>query len=626
MNGCKEILKAIHKDMPIIKDEAQCGRTKLFIRKPETYFALEKLLDSRKGFFVERIQKAWRRYFGKRAHNALQSAVNALYVEETKARRRDSIFRPFSAGDYLDALPSTIAEVVRDDMYRIIDYYNSEENVLFADASVFQILSSNVQSVGCTPAQAASISSSGPWQLQSRLLVLTDGAVYIMEIISAEQWLSELRNQKITAEKAMPCSVFLRRRIALRAAVDSDSSSLSPASAAAAAAAGVAIGAGGYLEGVALSKMADSCVVLKVKQPELRDEIPNKDHWLPNNETTTCYVTGVGFTLFHRRHHCRVSGKICSHLASNYRQRLPDQGWGAAKHPPQRVSDPLIGLVSTDPLEDVALVVNRKSEFTGLVATELGKQNSAGNSKSKKNKAAAAAVAEGGGGGAMAKAEAAVSALVAAIKPVVSFDNRLELRNSGCALNAVKAAYPPTILPANELQFSDNTMPSVPGGSAVAAEFYAAVNDSKMVIFAPKGLSQQVLRDRRARLLEQQKKAEVRRRKEDKARARRREEREVQREEERMRRLAEKKAKKAADRHAAKEAEENKLAESSAKASGRGGGIIGGQGSLKASAGSRGNSMSPNRGGRETAAAPAAQSSAASELAAAMAKRRAKNG
>jgi myosin-1 len=39
-NGCKEILKEIAKSMPQIKEQSQMGRTKLFVRKPETYFAV----------------------------------------------------------------------------------------------------------------------------------------------------------------------------------------------------------------------------------------------------------------------------------------------------------------------------------------------------------------------------------------------------------------------------------------------------------------------------------------------------------------------------------------------------------------------------------------------------------
>ena len=48
-NGCKEILRAIQRmTLPPglnLKNEVQLGMTKLFIRTPEMYFAIEQLRD-----------------------------------------------------------------------------------------------------------------------------------------------------------------------------------------------------------------------------------------------------------------------------------------------------------------------------------------------------------------------------------------------------------------------------------------------------------------------------------------------------------------------------------------------------------------------------------------------------
>ena len=50
----------------LTKEEAQLGKSKVFIRQPETYFSLERLLEIRRGDFVAIIQKAWRRHHAQR--------------------------------------------------------------------------------------------------------------------------------------------------------------------------------------------------------------------------------------------------------------------------------------------------------------------------------------------------------------------------------------------------------------------------------------------------------------------------------------------------------------------------------------------------------------------------------
>jgi myosin-1 len=66
--------------------------------------------------------------------------------------------------------------------------------------------------------------------------------------------------------------------------------------------------------------------------------------------------------MFHRRHHCRVTGELVCAEASMHTQLLPDK----QLHTPQRISDPMIGLISTDPLEDTILLTGRKTEVSLL--------------------------------------------------------------------------------------------------------------------------------------------------------------------------------------------------------------------------------------------------------------------
>jgi hypothetical protein len=55
---------------------------------------------------VERIQRAYRRYRSSRELVSLQNLMHALYTENKKTRRRESIYCPFS-GDSLNQLDAS---------------------------------------------------------------------------------------------------------------------------------------------------------------------------------------------------------------------------------------------------------------------------------------------------------------------------------------------------------------------------------------------------------------------------------------------------------------------------------------------------------------------------------------
>ncbi len=224
----------------------------------------------------------------------------------------------------------------------------------------------------------------------------------------------------------------------------------------------------------------------------------------------------------------------------------------------------------------------------------------------------------------------------ASILKGLQFENRFLLRRCNNADG-------PSCLPANEVNFAEGgsaPAPSRAKNAPLAPEFTCSVDGGRLTIQVPQGLSQSVVRERRARQLERQKKAEARRRREDKARQERRAEREVEREAERLQRLAEKKAKKAQEKEAKRAAEEEKLS-ASASAATKGGRRFGAAPSpnVPSDSDSRRSSPTPMDGSRSGSPKPAgdgrtspkmggggggAPSSAASELAAAMAKRRAK--
>jgi len=113
-----------------------------------------------------------------------------------------------------------------------------------------------------------------------------------------------------------------------------------------------------------LSQHADCCVLLQIAPPA-SSILPAaqvlaglKKTWAKDDSSPKCTVSGEPFSMFNRRHHCRVSGQLVCSSASMHAQLLPD----VQLHSPQRVGDHVVGLVSCDPLEDTVLLTARKTE------------------------------------------------------------------------------------------------------------------------------------------------------------------------------------------------------------------------------------------------------------------------
>jgi myosin-1 len=346
-NGCKEILKAVQSKIPGMSDgEIQLGNSKVFVRQPETYFELEKLRENRLGDFVAVIQRAWRNYTNKKVFFSIQNHINKIYADAGKARRRDSVFRPY-LGDYLSSLepegPALTA--IRDGVFRIIDHYDDQENIVFADGNSWRVISSP--------------SNEGSIETQQFILVLTNSALYIMEntskrpaIIKYPKTNNSTANSNEPVErfgisvpqiKQLP-KIILRRRIPLLKK---------------------------FFQGVTLSTQADNSIIINVT-PQERLATPAVQNWKEDHTVLQCPITGVEFGLFTRRHHCRASGGIYSNMACDFRQHLPDLGYYNGM---ERVSDDFIGLTSIDILEDVMLLCDKKSELVGHLTMYWSKVN-----------------------------------------------------------------------------------------------------------------------------------------------------------------------------------------------------------------------------------------------------------
>ena len=464
-SGCKEIIKAVAAQIPgLDQGEVQLGTSKIFIRQPETYFDLERLREVRMGDFVVCIQRAYRRYIHRKAFVVMQFAVAKLYKQNQKSRRRDSIFRPF-IGDYLESsIPVSHFEEVKDAIFRVIDYYSMTENIIFIDAQCQQLyknpVGSNVES-----------------NLRNVIIALTDGALYILEMLPYQSTPLKLSGMTIPDLKTMP-RVVLRRRLVL------DNS---------------------HLRGIVMSRYADNAFIISTAPQDLANATAqDKSHWIEDNAVTECPISKEPFTFFRRRHHCRLSGNIYSSNCCNFKQLLPDFGFTSQVI----LGDDSIGLSSTDPVEDVVLFCDKKSELLEQVIT-------AWNSKNKN------------------------------LNLNVSFSDNVTLRRS------VTPSI--TVLPCDNISFrKDANVPDE--GVRITGNL---PND--LTVLAPAGLPHDLVEQRQKAAADRRKKAEKRRKKEEAARAERKAIKEAEREEQRRVRQQEKRAKAAKEKEAKKIAEQEKV-------------------------------------------------------------------
>uniref|UniRef100_A0A803T1Z3 Myosin motor domain-containing protein n=1 Tax=Anolis carolinensis TaxID=28377 RepID=A0A803T1Z3_ANOCA len=93
--GVQHLLRSVNMDA----DQYQMGRTKVFVKNPESLFLLEEMRERKFDGFARVIQKAWRRHIAIRKYEQMrEEASHILY--NFKERRRNSINRNF-VGDYL---------------------------------------------------------------------------------------------------------------------------------------------------------------------------------------------------------------------------------------------------------------------------------------------------------------------------------------------------------------------------------------------------------------------------------------------------------------------------------------------------------------------------------------------
>ncbi|XP_046696480.1 unconventional myosin-Ie isoform X2 [Silurus meridionalis] len=93
--GVLHLLRSVNME----QDQYQLGRTKLFIKAPESLFLLEETRDRKFDGYARAIQHAWRRYIARKKYVQMREEASDLLLNK-KERRRHSINRNF-VGDYI---------------------------------------------------------------------------------------------------------------------------------------------------------------------------------------------------------------------------------------------------------------------------------------------------------------------------------------------------------------------------------------------------------------------------------------------------------------------------------------------------------------------------------------------
>jgi hypothetical protein len=289
----------------------------VFIRKPETFFALEQLREQAITGFVERIQRAYRRYVSRRHFVVLRREAVGL-LGKKKERRAESISRPFD-GDYIQEPADRAAAL---ELIREFGDRKRGERLVFSDY---------VEKLLPSPPASKRPNPSG-LDLVPRVLLVTSAAIYLAE---KEGWSAAASGGAAPERRLHP-----RTRIPLAA-----------------------------LEGLALSKLADNFLLLRVPPLAALMREPDQAGWVPDKEAVACPGCAKPFGLFLRRHHCRACGRVFCDKCSQVNAPVPLRGHYA----PVRVCDGCVGNYETELPEDVLLHASRKTEVVAVLRDLWGK-------------------------------------------------------------------------------------------------------------------------------------------------------------------------------------------------------------------------------------------------------------
>ncbi|XP_056331104.1 myosin IEb [Danio aesculapii] len=118
--GVLHLLKSVHMD----SDQYQLGKTKIFIKAPESLFLLEEMRERKYNGYARVIQQAWRKHIAVRKYVRMREEASDLLLNK-KERRKNSLNRNF-VGDYIGT----------DNHPEIRQFVGRRERIDFADVVV----------------------------------------------------------------------------------------------------------------------------------------------------------------------------------------------------------------------------------------------------------------------------------------------------------------------------------------------------------------------------------------------------------------------------------------------------------------------------------------------------------
>eukprot|EP00298_Acanthocystis_sp_HF-20_P012732 c20027_g2_i2.p1 GENE.c20027_g2_i2~~c20027_g2_i2.p1 ORF type:complete len:1422 (+),score=671.93 c20027_g2_i2:33-4298(+) len=283
----------------------QLGKTKVFIRKPETLFRFEEIRE-------EHIQVA-----ATKIQNFVQSSMMravvrgwryqaALLFQNKKQRRKQSLYRPFSNSDYARYGEDTVQQEFMKDYLehpllckggrraRTQSLYSGHEKILFSELNVPRLYSA--------PKSLA-------WE--SGAFYLSSDALYSLGDVTRKDSTNR----------------FIRNRTAIE-----------------------------DIQRITLSTLSDNfvCIHVGTGTGSLTPVPVTKAEWMPNEATNVCMQTKTKFTITVRRSHCRNCGRIFIKECLNNSVMLK----GFAQR--EKVCDSCYGLTLQ---EDQLFIIDHKLEF-----------------------------------------------------------------------------------------------------------------------------------------------------------------------------------------------------------------------------------------------------------------------
>jgi len=307
---CHQLVQAAKRKVPALNSpgEIQMGKTKIFVKQPETFFQLQEMRKEAVSHQAVKIQQVWRRFAARKDLVSLRTEMADLWEENGKEATPVDLLRPYR-GAYVED------DEVKLQLSEILEFYGANERIQFEDF-VERMNSEN--------------------KLEKVLLVLTDKCLYLLD------WKPQPINPKILAEAkknrvAPPQPVYslnLIRRSELQ-----------------------------FVEGIQLSKLADDFLMVLFK-PQEKLKAPNKDNWVPASKVKRCMETQEPFSFFGKsRHQCAYTGGVYVKEVMSKIPALPDFGW----YGPVEVHHSVEGMISVEAREDLVLYSEKKAEIAAEI-------------------------------------------------------------------------------------------------------------------------------------------------------------------------------------------------------------------------------------------------------------------